>query len=119
MTIYADYDYYVNNYGGNAIAEMDFTRLSRQASAYLDMLTLDKITDDWKKDDHVKCACCAAAEVYARQEQGGEVASETNHNVSKTYVTSGKSVDKQLYDAAVLYLANTGLLYRGLYDGGI
>ena len=38
MTIYADYDYYVNNYGGNAIAEMDFTRLSRQASAYLDML---------------------------------------------------------------------------------
>lgn len=114
MTIYADYDYYVNNYGGNAIAEMDFTRLSRQASAYLDMLTLDKITDDWKKDDRVKYACCAAAEVYARQEQGGEVASETNHNVSKTYVTSGKSVDKQLYDAAALYLANTGLLYRGI-----
>ena len=27
---------------------------------------------------------------------------------------SGKSTDKQLYDAAVLYLANTGLLYRGV-----
>ncbi len=112
MKMYADYAYYVNNYGGNAIAGMDFTRLSRQASAYLDMLTLDKITDDWTEDERVKCACCAAAEVYARQEQGGEVASETNHNVSKTYVTSGKSVDRQLYDAAAMYLANTGLLCR-------
>lgn len=114
MKIYADYDYYVNSYGGNAIAEMDFNRLSRQASAYLDMLTMDKITDNWKTDERVKSACCAVTDVYAKQDAGGEVASETNHNVSKTYVTSGKSVDKQLYNAAVLYLANTGLLYRGV-----
>lgn len=85
-----------------------------QASAYLDILTLDKITDDWTTDERVKNACCAVADVYAKQDAGGEVASESNHGVSRTYVASGKSTDKQLYDAAVLYLANTGLLYRGV-----
>lgn len=111
---YADYDYYINDYCGKTIAEADFTRLSRQASAYLDMLTLDKITDDWTTDEHVKNACCAVADVYAKRDAGGEVASESNHSVSRTYVTSSKSTDKQLYDAAVLYLANTRLLYRGV-----
>ena len=111
---YADYDYYINYYSGRAIAETDFPRLSRQASAYLDMLTLDKITGDWETDERVKNACCAVADVYAKQDAGGEVASESNHSVSRTYVASGKSTDKQLYDAAVLYLANTGLLYRGV-----
>lgn len=110
--IYADFAYYQNTYGGRKIAEADSMRLLRQASAYLDMLTLDKITDGWTEDERVKCACCAAAEIYAQRERGGEVASETNHNVSKTYVTSGKSADRQLYDAAAMYLANTGLLCR-------
>lgn len=112
--IYADFAYYQNTYGGRKIAEADSIRLLRQASAYLDMLTLDKIADGWTEDERVKCACCAAAEIYAQREQGGEVASETNHNVSKTYVTSGKSADRQLYDAAAMYLANTGLLCRGV-----
>lgn len=111
---YADYDYYINDYCGKTIAEADFTRLSRQASAYLDILTLDKITDDWTTDERVKNACCAVADVYAKQDAGGEVASESNHGVSRTYVTSSKSTDKRLYDAVVLYLANTGLLYRGV-----
>lgn len=111
---YADYDYYINDYSGRAITEMDFPRLSRQASAYLDMLTLDKLTGDWTTDARVKNACCAVAEVYALKNAGGEVASESNHGVSRTYVTSGKSTDTQLYDAAALYLANTGLLYRGV-----
>ena len=112
--IYADFAYYQNTYGRRKIAEADSMRLLRQASAYLDMLTLDKITDDWETDERVKNACCAVADVYAKQDAGGEVASESNHSVSRTYVASGKSTDKQLYDAAVLYLANTGLLYRGV-----
>lgn len=114
MTIYADYDYYVNNYGGNAIAEMDFTRLSRQVSVYLNTLTLDKITGDWKTDERVKDACCAVADIYAWRERGGEVSSETNDGASVTYVTSGKTIEQQTANTAALYLANTGLLYRGI-----
>lgn len=111
--IYADYDYYLNEYSGNAVAEADFARLSRQASAYLDSLTCGKIRGTWVDDSRVKDACCALADILHAQEQGGEVASESNHSVSRTYVTSGKSSERRMYDAAVLYLSNTGLLYAG------
>ena len=111
--VYADYDYYLNEYSGNAVAEADFTRLSRQASAYLDSLTCGKIRGSWVDDNRVKDACCAVAEVIQKQEQGGEVASESNHGVSRTYVTSGKSAEQEMYYFAVLYLSNTGLMYAG------
>ena len=112
--IYADYDYYLNEYSGNAVAEADFTRLSRQASAYLDSLTYGKIRGPWVDDSRVKDACCAVAEVMYKQEQGGEVASESNDGTSVTYVTSGKTAQNRMYDAAVMYLSNTGLLYAGV-----
>lgn len=112
--VYADYDYYLNEYSGNAVAEADFARLSRQASAYLDSLTYGKIRGPWVDDSRVKDACCAVAEVMYKQEQGGEVASESNDGTSVTYVTSGKSAEQEMYYFVVLYLSNTGLLYAGV-----
>ena len=112
--VYADYDYYLNEYSGNAVAEADFSRLSRQASAYLDSLTCGKIRGSWVDDSRVKDACCAIAEIMYKQEQGGEVASESNDGTSVTYVTSGKSAEQEMYYFAVLYLSNTGLLYAGV-----
>ena len=111
--IYADYDYYLNEYSGNAVAEADFAHLSRQASAYLDSLTCGKIRGSWVDDNRVKDACCAVAEVMQKQEQG-EVASESNDGTSVTYVTSGKTAQNRMYDAAVMYLSSTGLLYAGV-----
>ena len=61
--VYADYDYYLNEYSGNAVAEADFTRLSRQASAYLDSLTYGKIRGPWVDDSRVKDTCCAIADI--------------------------------------------------------
>ena len=112
--IYADYDYYINDYSGRAIAETDFPRLSRQASAYLDGLTCGKIRGPWVDYSRVKDACCAVAEVMQKQEQGGEVASESNDGASVTYVTSGKTAQNRMCDAAVMYLSSTGLLYAGV-----
>ena len=112
--IYADYDYYLFQYSGNAVSEADFTRLSRQASAYLDSLTCGKIRGSWVDDSRVKDACCAVAEVMYKQEQGGEVASESNDGTSVTYVVSGKSAEQEMYYFAVLYLSSTGLLYAGV-----
>lgn len=111
--VYADYDYYLNEYSGNAVAEADFTRLSRQASAYLDSLTCGKIRGTWVDDSRVKDACCALADILHAQEQG-EVASESNDGTSVTYVTSGKTAQNRMYDAAVMHLSNTGLLYAGV-----
>lgn len=112
--VYADYDYYLNEYSGNAVAEADFARLSRQASAYLDSLTCGKIRGTWVDDSRVKDACCAVAEVVQKQEQGGEVASESNDGASVTYVTGNATPEQRMYNAASMYLSNTGLLYAGV-----
>lgn len=112
--VYADYDYYLNEYSGNAVAEADFARLSRQASAYLDSLTCGKIRGTWVDDSRVKDACCALADILHAQEQGGEVASESNDGASVTYVTGNATPEQRMYNAAVMHLSNTGLLYAGV-----
>ena len=112
--VYADYDYYLNEYSGNAVAEADFTRLSRQASAYLDSLTCGNIRGPWVDDSRVKDACCAVAEVMQKQEQGGEVASESNDGASVTYVTGSATPEQRMYNIAVMHLSSTGLLYAGV-----
>lgn len=111
--VYADYDYYLDEYSGNAVAEADFTRLSRQASAYLDSLTCGKIRGTWVDDSRVKDACCALADILHAQEQGGEVASESNDGASVTYVNSSTTPQQRLYNVAAMYLSSTGLLYAG------
>lgn len=116
--IYADFSYYRDTYCGE-MAEGDFKRLSRSASAYLDSVTLDRIPSvtDEKIMERVREACCAVADVLLRKEQRDGIAAESNDGVSVTYVTytSGTNANERwLYQAAVLYLGNTGLLYRGV-----
>ena len=113
---YADFYYYLSEFGGTMAAD-DFHRLSRQASAYLDHVTFDRIksvTDESVKAK-VKDACCAVADVYLLNEQGGGIASETNDGISVTYVngTGSKTDEQRLYQTALIYLGHTGLMYRG------
>ena len=116
--VYADYAYYSQEYGGT-MPEADFKRLSRQASAFLDKVTFDRIAAGQPEAvmKKVRAACCAVADAYLLNEQGGGVASETNDGVSVTYVagvSNAKTEGRRLYEAAALYLAHTGLLYRGV-----
>lgn len=115
---YADYAYYAGEYGGT-MPEADFKRLSRQASAFLDRVTFERIRSTLPKSvmDRVRDACCAVADACLLNEQGGGVASETNDGVSVTYVAgvgNTKTGDQRLWEAAGLYLGGTGLLYRGV-----
>ncbi len=114
--IYADYEYYKDTYYGK-MAEEDFKRLSRQASTYLDHVTFGRIqtVTDEKIMEKVKDACCAVADAYLLNETG-VVSQETNDGISVTYVngTGSKTDDQRLYQAAVLYLGRTGLMYRGV-----
>lgn len=116
--IYADFSYYKDTYCGE-MAEGDFKRLSRSASAYLDSVTFDRIAavTDEKIKEKVKEACCAVADALLRKEQRDGIAAESNDGVSITYVTytsETNAEEQRLYRAAVLYLGNTGLLYRGV-----
>lgn len=112
--LYADFAYYSGVYCGT-MAEGDFLRLSRAASAHIDALTFGRaasVVDEGTKAK-LKDACCAVADVLLAEERGGEVASETVGKWSKTYQASGKSAAQRLYEAVSLYLASTGLLYCG------
>ena len=115
--IYADFSYYKDTYCGE-MAEGDFKRLSRQASAYLDSVTFDRIAavTDEKIMEKVRAACCAVADAILLNENG-VVSQESNDGVSVIYtrgVSNTLTDEERLYQAAVLYLSNTGLLYRGV-----
>ena len=114
--IYADYEHYKGSYYGKMAGE-DFARLSRQASAYLDNVCFGRIADvtDEAILSKVKDACCAVADAYLLNENG-IVSQETNDGISVTYkrgVSNTLTDEQRLYQAALLYLGNTGLMYRG------
>ena len=112
--IYIDYKYYKNQYRGNAVTEEDFPRLSIQASAILDAITFGNIKI---VSDEVKMACCAIMdEARAISDIPIGVQSERVGPWSATYDSNVRGNQEQRYrDAAAVYLANTGLLFRGVY----
>lgn len=113
MTKYCDYEFYSKEYNGT-MAEEDFNREVLKASAYVDMVTMNRITTSVlnKYSDQIKLATCAACDVYFTAEKG-EVSSETVGSWSVSYGTSGITTQQKLQDSVEDYLLMTGLLYRG------
>ena len=132
--IYADYDYYANEYFGQTIQDADFPRLALHASQY--------ITQGRAKRNAnlgaVKMCCCALAEQYLTIEtaqalaqkslaagvgDGAEVQTESVGSWSKSYRSGGDSAQAAAQAAeaaraelpiiACKHLSLTGLLYRG------
>lgn len=113
-----DYSFYIGTFKGEA-AYADFDRLAVKASAYLDRLTFDRITDTLPAAtlDRVKLALCEVVDTLLLNEHGGGIASESNDGVSVNYVagiSNAKTDQQRLREAAALYLGGTGLLYRGV-----
>lgn len=116
--ITVDYSFYTSTFKGKT-AQADFDRLAVKASAYLNRLTFDRITDALPAAtlNRAKLALCEVVDALSLNEHGGGVASESNDGVSVTYVTgvsNAKTDQQRLREAAVLYLGGTGLLYRGV-----
>jgi len=115
--MYADDTFYRTVYCGQ-MDKAEFARFSVQASAYLDAVTFGRIPPDWEEESYaerIRLACCAAADAYRCNEQGGGIASETNDGISVTYVSGirkAKTDEERLFDAVRLYLGSTGLLCR-------
>lgn len=127
--IYADYDYYRNEYLGNSIQEQEFQRLALHASQYIDYITRGKARTSVEE---VKMCCCALAEQYqaidaAKQAQAEslsdeyvELQSETIQSWSRSYGNTADMAAKisadakaSLYEIARQHLSRTGLLYCG------
>jgi hypothetical protein len=133
---YCDYDFYKNKYLGNVIAEADFPRLSERASEEIDVLTFDRLVDNFPTDDRlsekVKKSVCAVAEVLNnidiaentyRENGGRDVSSVSSGSESISYgnnslvgavLTDKTSQTRLIYSVAEKYLTGTGLLYAGI-----
>ena len=117
--MYADYDFYLNAYFGNAISEEDFPRLSERASDYIRAVTggVSDRVDGWQQEA-VKKASCAVADILLDEEimtasaYSGEqaVSSETVGGWSKSYRSAALSaaevenIKSRKADALMIYL---------------
>ncbi len=111
MVAYADVTYYRDSFLGFLIPEGQFPTYAARASEYLDSLTFGAIPAD--VPDAVRMACCAVAEEGYRLELG-RVASERAGDYTVTYETGGRAGKERLHEAALMYLADTGLVFRGV-----
>ena len=127
---YADFEYYTGTYHGTSIPEEKFPYHARQASMLINALTFGRTeaVDASLLPDAVKDATCRAAELYAEYEarksnaaaatQNGLVKSENNDGFSVSYADYDASADKASTEKTIegelaVYLAHTGLMYRG------
>ena len=64
--MYADFSYYQGTYLGTQLTEEQWPAAAREADAWLDRLTLDRLRHGAPVDDAVRMAACAMAEVAGR-----------------------------------------------------
>ena len=110
--MYADFAFYANNYKGTLNADA-FDRLSVRAWAEVNRITLGRATNATGKDlEAVKYAQCAIIDELRKQEGGitGDVVSESNDGISRSYASGVARSARQRIDAAALvWLQSTNL----------
>lgn len=123
--MYADYDFYTNDYHGFMISESEFPYFSERASAYIDSVTFGrakKLSEDNLK--LVKLAVCACCETYKSVQKNPDtlgISSETvgDHTISYTSTSAAQTAietGNALYRNVKQYLGHTGLMYKGASD---
>lgn len=137
--MFADYNYYTNDYGSNTIPESDFPNYSEKASDRIAAAAFGRLDNGVPEEheDKVKHCCCELAEslyTYAPIADGsaiagaGTIASETNGKYSVSYQSGkdqvsvisarlhgGSSGLEDIYSSIIRrHLSRTGLLYRGV-----
>ncbi|WP_252247441.1 hypothetical protein [Clostridium sp. ZBS4] len=117
MIGYSDYNFYKESFGGNTIPEGSFLKFNLKASAYINKITFGRVKKLEEIPEEVKFAVCSTMEVMKKiEDDGGVISSETEGDHSVSYVDgiSTMSEEKKIYETARLFLADTGLLYKGV-----
>lgn len=120
--MYADYTFYTTEYKGSLIPETAYAEQEREATAYIDYLTHNRIVmADLPEtvQKKVKMAACAVAEICYKQmtDENPTVSSESVGNHSKSYAVVNKGFAERQHEKLVkakTYLHGTGLMYGGL-----
>ena len=124
MKSYADYTFYVEDYGGDLIPDEKYKVAALNATQYIKYVTLGR--SEKYVGEKLKYATCAAAEAYALaynltggKNTAGQIKSENTDGYSVSYVTQAKDGESQeelfkrkAYLAIKHWLQGTGLLSR-------
>ena len=124
--VVVSYEWYKATYGG-ILDEEAFHRLSSQGFLFADAMTEYRLSKRWpglpeSVRGAVMSALCAYADQAQVEENGGPVVSESNDGISRTYAGgsssgsgngAGATAQGRLSAALRVYLAPSGLLYRG------
>lgn len=116
MTSFVDYNYYKETYGGTSVPFTSFNYLSLRASYFINNITQGRAKNNTTYIEEIKLATCSVIDKMHKVEaDGGIKVSETVGKHSVTYATPlDTEENKSYYKAAVIFLADTGLLYRGV-----
>lgn len=112
--MYADFSFYKNTYNG-ALSEADFKKHSTRAGAEINRITFNRAATATSADETaVKYAECAVIDELAYQSSiseggAGDVVSESNDGISRTYSGAALSSRQRIKAAADLWLCNTNL----------
>lgn len=122
---YADFEYYSQNFGGNAIVEADFPALSVRASAFVDAATMGRAkTATGSNLVAVQNAVCEIAEIFQDEQRmnsstfsaSGALSSESVGQWTRNYSTrTATAAEMELLqtrkrDALLMYFSGTGLM---------
>lgn len=109
--MYADFEYYQHTYFGDVIiSEKDFNKCGSKAAAFLNSITFNRITEN---NDSIKSCFCELCDLIELEPKNGGVASENNDGYSVVY-DKDNPLEKRMYNVCKVYLAGSGLLYRGV-----
>ena len=116
--MYSNFDYYAHTYHG-ALSQTEYHQHAHRAAAHIDRITSGRAAVVPRASPHYAAilqAECAVVDELALQARGGVVTSETNDGISRSYASGSavKSNTRRIYDAAAVYLFNTGLLFAGV-----
>lgn len=120
-----DYTYYSVEYGGTAVEQDGFPRVMREACAYVDRITYNRLRLFPAIPEEAKLAACAVADVvqakYAAMDKLGAAAgvkSFTNDGYSESFADAAQLSDdfaRRMADAAAVYLPRSHpLRYAGI-----
>ena len=121
-----DYSYYTGVFLGTAVAEKDWTRIAREACAYIDEITYGRLRNMAEIPEEVKLAVCAVVDAVqaqrtaaARIDTAAGVKSFSNDGYSESFIDAVQlSADstRRKADAAAVYLPRSHpLRYAGIY----
>ena len=114
--MYADHAFYTDTYKGT-LDSVVYVRLAVRASAEIDRMTFNRAASATGKDlEAVKMAECAVVDELHYLEMGGDITSESNDGVSRSYASGSVSRSKaqRINAAADIWLSKTNLCFAGV-----